>query len=228
VPPALKGVQKLLHGDQVRRAEGLQFAGCERLDKTFIVPDTSPIVRFYADDFGVSCGLGHLRQPSTLPLPRLRFEPLQVAGAGASSLGSSAAGLPPASLAQGSIEAKARGFGHDGIHDGPHRLADLVHHRLDLAFMREGRRHGLPQRVEPGINVRLALLVTGCGQVHLKRRLVHEPVDAQVDINACAGRCQAMEAPSQLSHTPSCCCASNLLRSGPSDHRLTGLPCFLQ
>ena len=53
--------------------------------------------------------------------------------------------------------------------------------------MREGRRHGLPQRVEPGINVRLELLVTERGQVHLKRRLVHEPVDAQVDINACAG-----------------------------------------
>ena len=85
--------------------------------------------------------------------------------------------------------------------------------------MREGCRHGLPQRVELGINVRLELLVTGCGQVHLQRRLVHEPVDAQVDINECAGRFQALEAPSQLSHTPPL-----LLRSGPEDHRLTGLP----
>jgi hypothetical protein len=81
----------------------------------------------------------------------------------------------------------------------------------------------------PGINVRLALLVTGCGQVHLKRRLVYEPVDAQVDINECAGRFQALEAPSQLSHTPPSCCASNLLRrSGPEDHGLTGLPRFRQ
>jgi hypothetical protein len=82
--------------------------------------------------------------------------------------------------------------------------------------------------MEPGINVRLELLVTDWGQVHLKRRLVHEPVDAQVDINACAGRFQALEAPSQLSPTPPSCCASNLLRSGPEDHGLTGLPRFLQ
>jgi hypothetical protein len=83
--------------------------------------------------------------------------------------------------------------------------------------------------VEPGINVRLALLVTGCGQVHLKRRLVHEPVDAPVDINEGAGGFQALEAPSQLSHTPSCCCASTLLRrSGPEAHSLTGLPRFRQ
>src|SRR4029453_2471270 len=61
------------------------------------------------------------------PTPALRAA--VVAGAGASSLGSSAAGLTPASLAQGGIEAKALGFVHDGIHDGPHRLADPTHHR---------------------------------------------------------------------------------------------------
>jgi hypothetical protein len=50
VPPALKGVQQPPHGCPVRRAEGLQLAGGERLDKTCILLDTSPIVRFYADD----------------------------------------------------------------------------------------------------------------------------------------------------------------------------------
>jgi hypothetical protein len=193
-------------------------------------------VRFHADDFGVSCGLGHLRQPSTLHLPGLRFEPPRpalraaaVAGAGASSLGSSAASLPPASLAQGGIEAKALGFVHDSIYNSAHGLADLAYHRIDLALMREGRRQGLAQRVKPGINVRLELLVTGCGQVHLKRRLVHETIEAPVDINECAGGFQALDAPSQRSHTPPSCCASNLLpHSGPAAHGLTGLPRFLQ
>jgi hypothetical protein len=95
--------------------------------------------------------------------------------------------------------------------------------------MREGCRHGLPQRVESGINVSLELLVTGCGQVHLKRRIVHEPVDAQVDINECAGGFQALDTPRQLSHTPFSCCAATLLRrSGPEVYGLTGLPRFRQ
>src|SRR4029450_8613211 len=96
--------------------------------------------------------------------PPPTFRAAAVAGACASSPGSSAADLPPASLAQGGIEAKALGFGHDGIHAGPHRpaslgkagieakalgfghdgihagphrLADLAHHRLDLALICE-------------------------------------------------------------------------------------------
>jgi hypothetical protein len=139
------------------------------------------------------------------------------------------AGLTPASLTQGGIEAKELRFVHDCVYDGTHRLADLAHHRLDLALMREGRRHGLAQPVEPGIHSRGELLVTERGQVDLDCCLVHEPVNAAVEIHECAGGFQALEAPSQLSHTPSCCCASNLLRrSGPSDHGLTGLPRFLQ
>src|SRR4029450_9436866 len=72
------------------------------------------------------------------PTPALRAA--VVAGAGASSLGSSAAGLPPASLAQGGIGAQARGLDHDGTHAGTHRLADLAYHGIDLTLIHEERR----------------------------------------------------------------------------------------
>jgi hypothetical protein len=118
---------------------------------------------------------------------------------------------------------------HDGIHAGTHRLADLAYHGIDLGLTREERRHGLPQRVEPGIDGRGELLMTGCGQVHLQRRLVYETIKALVDIDERTGAFQALNTPSQLSHTPLSCCASTLLlHSGPSDHELTGLPRFLQ
>jgi hypothetical protein len=117
---------------------------------------------------------------------------------------------------------------HDGIHAGTHRLADLAYHGIDLTLIHEERRQDLAERVELGIDGRRELLVTDWGQVHLQRRLVYEPVEAPVDINECTGVFQALDAPSQLSHTPPSGCASNLLHSGPEAHGLTVLPRFLQ
>jgi hypothetical protein len=94
--------------------------------------------------------------------------------------------------------------------------------------MREGHRQGLAERVEPGIDGRRELLVTGEGQVHLKRRLVQDTVEAPVEINERPGRFQALDAPSQLSHTSPCCASNLLLHSGPEGHGLTVLPRFRQ
>jgi hypothetical protein len=143
-------------------------------------------------------------------------------------MGSSAHGLTLTRLAEGRIEAIVLGFVHDSIHNAAHCLADLAYHRIHLALIRKERRQGLAQHVEPGIDSRCEALVTGEGQVHLQRRLVHEPVDAPVEIDKRAGGFQALEAPSQLSHTPFSCCVSTLLHSGPEAHGLTGLPRFLQ
>jgi hypothetical protein len=58
---------------------------------------------------------------------------------------------------------------------------------------------------------------------------VQDTGEAPVEIDECAGGFQALDAPSQLSHTPLSYCASHLLRhSGPEAHRLTGLPRFRQ
>jgi hypothetical protein len=68
---------------------------------------------------------------------------------------------------------------------------------------------------EPGIDGRGELLVMERGQGDLQRRLVQDTGEAPVEIDERTGVFHALDAPSQLSHTPSCCCASNLLRSGP-------------
>jgi len=76
---------------------------------------------------------------------------------------------------------------------------------LILPLMCKERGQDLAERVEPGIDSRGELLMTGCGQVHLQRRLLHKTLEAPVESNECAGRFQALDAPSQLSHTPPCC-----------------------
>jgi hypothetical protein len=124
-------------------------------------------------------------------------------------MGSSAQGLTLTRLAEGRIEAIALWFVHDGVHDAAHGLADLAYHGIDLALMREGGRQDLPQRVEPGIDGRGELLMTGYRQVHLQRRLVDKTIQAPVDIDERTGAFQALNAPHQLSHTPPCYCAQD-------------------